>query len=495
MSDVSGCLLQLTDGVSGRRFALRIDGEHAGWTLRRLLERYLRDCPLDELLAARRVTPQSVGDVRAIQDYVYAVSDEGALLDVYPGVVFRQGGAPVGLDDAPFATTVRVRDADVALIDVGVDRLGAGYDRNWAGFHRRRWDADADWYAGFVRETLERQLGAVADEVVGIGSAEGAGRVRETLERQLGYTAGDAADDAAAMDTRADAKGVLRALARRIWDSHFENYSRFSGRMVTYKTGDETVRNISDGAGGICSEKVQALKFLTDRLGLPSRYVLAGADALPPVPEDRLREMLTTFDFRFSKRYMRYWQHVALVYNIGGEEVLVDATNGNVPFLFLEGDAAERLLRDEDKASLPVRMAVREERFYYHRVDQSIVEDLYFAMEGWIEDVDLMQVFDNELGLYISRGYFVTPLAYRSDAAFARLAGEYTAASEAAGLRCEISRGWTLDTALGGRFAAEEPDAAAAVMVSREGLLERFDEYHGVGHDSGLVVIELASDA
>ncbi len=144
MSDGSGCALQLTDGVSGRRFALRIDPDHAGWTLRRLLERYLRDCPLDELLAARRITPRSAEDLRAIQDYVYAVSDEGALLEVYRGVVFRQGGAPVGLDDTPAATTVRVRDADVSLVDVAVDRLGAGYDRNWAGFHRRRWDADAE---------------------------------------------------------------------------------------------------------------------------------------------------------------------------------------------------------------------------------------------------------------------------------------------------------------------------------------------------------------
>ena len=464
MSDDTECVLQLTDGVAGRRFALRIDREHAGWTLRRLLERYLRDCPLDELLAARRITPRSAEELRAIQDYVYAVSDEGALLDVYAGVVFRQGGAPVGLDDVPATSTAQVRDTSVSLMDVAVDRMGAGYDRNWAGFHRRRWDADADVYAGFVRETLERRLG-------------------------------DAADESAAMDSPEVAKRVLRALARRVWDSPFENYSRFSGRMLSYKTGDETVRNIAESAGGICSEKVQALKFLTDRLGLPSRYVLAGADALPPVPEERLREMLTTFDFRFSKRYMRYWQHVALVYNIGGEEVLVDATNGNIPFLFLEGEAARRMLREERKQSLPVRMAVREERFYYHHVDQSIVEDLYFAMEGWIEDVDLMQVFDNELGLYISRGYFVTPLAYRSDAAFARLSGEYETACAAAGLRCEVSREWSLDTRLGSRFASEEPDAAAAVMASRDGLLERFDEYHGDGHDAGLVVIELAEDA
>ena len=183
------------------------------------------------------------------------------------------------------------------------------------------------------------------------------------------------------------------------------------------------------------------------------------------------------------------------MYNIGGEEVLVDATNGNIPFLFLEGEDAQGLLRDEDKRSVPVRMALREERFYYHRVDQGIVEDLYFAMEGWIEDVDLMQVFDNELGLHISRGYYVTPLAYRSDAAFERLRGEYAAASAGADLRCEVAREWTLDTPLGSRFASEEPDAAAAVMAARDRLLERFDEYHGAGHDAGLVVVELGADA
>ena len=100
MSDVSGCVLQLTDSVTRKQFALRVDPEHAGWTLRRLLERYLRDCPLDELLAAHRITPRSAESVRAIQDYVYAVSHQGMLLDVYPGVAFRQGGAPVPLDDS-----------------------------------------------------------------------------------------------------------------------------------------------------------------------------------------------------------------------------------------------------------------------------------------------------------------------------------------------------------------------------------------------------------
>ena len=56
----------------------------------------------------------------------------------------------------------------------------------------------------------------------------------------------------------------------------------------------------------------------------------------------------------------------------------------------------------------PVRMAVKEEDFYYHAVSQDIVEDMIFAMEGWIPYVDLVQVFDNELGLCISKDYMVT---------------------------------------------------------------------------------------
>ena len=466
MPDFDNCVLQLTDRVTAKRCALRVELRHADWPLGRLLERYLRDCPLPELLAAGRITPQSAENLRDIQDYVYAIADDGSLLDTCAGVAFEQNGRAAPPDAPPAVSMVRVGDADARLIDVTIDRLNVGYDRNWAGFHKRRWQRRADAYAAFVSETLAARYGPAR------------------------------ADTISASDTPQDAKRLLRALARRIWDAPFENYSRFAGRMLAYKTGDETVRNIAEGAGGICSETVQALKFLTDKLGLRSQYVLAGANATPPMPEDKLREMLTTFDFRFAKRYMRYWQHVALVNNIGGEEILVDATNGNVPFLFLEGDAAHQLLRDdEDKRHVPVRMAVQTERFYYHRVTQSIVEDLYFAMEGWIEDADLMQVFDNELGLCITPRYFVAPVAYRNGKAFERIRRQYADACEDAGLRFEVGREWTLDTPLGVRFAEAEPDAANAVLAGRERLIERLDECVGAGHDAGLAVVELAPDA
>ena len=261
-----------------------------------------------------------------------------------------------------------------------------------------------------------------------------------------------------------------------------------------YKSGDETIDNILDGGGAICSEKVQALKFLTDRYGLESEYLIAGPDAPGPVPVDRLREILRTFDASFARRYMRYWQHTALLYHIDGVEVLVDATNGNVPFLFLKGRDADRLLRCDDKRPLPVRMVEAEEDFYYHRVPQDIPENLCFALEGWMSYSDLMQVFDNELGLYLSSGYYVSPIAYRSKGAFQRDREEYMEICRRGQLRNSITRDWTLDTEVGREFAIAEPEAAGGILEAREHLLHRLDQCDGAGHEAGLAVIELPAD-
>ena len=465
MRDESNYVLQLTDIVTGRRCALRVDPEHSGWTLSRLLDSYVKRCPIDRLLEDGLITRSSAETLQTLQDLVYMASDDGRLHGMFAGVAFRQSGSAIGLDDTPALAFTRVGDREVAIVDVAIDRLNVGYDRNWAGFHRRRWDRKPDLYAQFVRESLER-----------CHSPAQASAILETM-------------------SNGNARKLLRAVATRLWESQFENYSRFTGRKLIYKMGDEVVHNIVEGGGGICSEKVQALKFITDHYELQSEYVLAGADARAPIPEERLREMLTTFDFRFTKRYMRYWQHVALLYHVDGDAILVDATNGNIPFLFLEGEAARQLLRDDDKQAVRVRMAVRQEDFYYHRVAQDIVEKLYFAMEGWIEDADLIQVFDNELGLYLSSDFFIAPIVFESEASFERLKREYAKVCADAGLEHSISREWTFDTGLGGQFAEREPETSGRILLAREHLLRRYDECHGAGHDAGLVVIDLGHHA
>ena len=461
----SNHVLQVTDLVTNRSFTVRIFPDAHEQPLGVLLDSYLKEPDLDRLAEESRVTSESAETLLSMQDLVYLSTDDGSLGAVFNGANFKQGEALIGLDDQPAYRSIVVSGKEVLLAEVEIDRIGVGYDRNWTGFAARRWERRPDEYGEFVAETLE--------------SAYGVERAGEIGRR----------------DSPGWEMDLVRALARRVWESPFENYSRFTGRKLPYKSGDETVQAIMNGAGGICSEKVQALKFMTDHYGIESEYVLAGANVPGPVPEDRLRELLSTFDFRFARRHMRYWQHTALLYRIDGRPVLVDATNGNVPFMFEEGDAAERLLGYESKPSVHVRMAVHDEEFYYHRVSQDIPQNLFFALEGWVPHVDLVQVFDNELGLRITEDYLVTPLVYRAEKTLERLTREYTQVCERAGLRCEVSPDWGLETDLGEAFAEAHPDAAERVMASREHLLARYDDCHGPGHEAGLVVIQLRDTA
>ena len=476
-------LLQLHDTVSARECSLLLEAADAGLALGALLERYLRNAPIDQLMAESRITRSSADALFAIQDLVYASDDAGRLMDMFDGVAFTDAIRPIGLDEIPSVHHVpfsspsgggsgwgRSPSQEIALLDVGIDRIACGYDRNWRGFHARKWQRAPQRYGSFVHDTLAANHGeAGADEILRL----------DTTDRRLKF---------------------VESLARRVWHSPFENYSRFTGRKLVYKSGDETIDNIMDGGGAICSEKVQALKFLTDHYGLESEYLIAGPTppCIPPtegiqggVPVDKLREILRTFDASFAKRYMRYWQHTALLYRIDGLNVLVDATNGNIPFLFLKGKDAERLLRCDNKRPLPVRMIEATEDFYYHRAPQDIPENLFFALEGWMSYSDLMQVFDNELGLYLSAGYYVAPIAYRSERAFQRDKEEYLEICRRGNLRHSITREWSLDTEVGREFAAAEPEIAERILEAHEHLVCRLDQCDGPGHEAGLAVIEL----
>ena len=209
------------------------------------------------------------------------------------------------------------------------------------------------------------------------------------------------------------------------------------------------------------------------------------------VPVDKLRELLVTFDFRFAKRYMRFWQHTALLYDVDGVRVLVDATNGNIPFLFLLDDEAERVLGNRDKQPVTVKMIEFEEDFYYHRVPQDIPENLFFALEGWMPYTDLMQVFDNELGLYLSNDFYVTPIPFTTEREFERDKREYERVARRSGLECSITSEWSLDSPLGVQFSRAEPLVSERILAAKDHLLARLDECEGVSHQSGLVVMRL----
>ena len=476
MSGPEAHILQLTDSVTGRQAALRMFPGHEDLALGGLLDFYLKHAPMEQLRRESRITGPSADSLYALQDLVYASSDGGRLGDMFAGTVFRDEcrvNSPImELAEVPSSRTAVAAGQEISLVDVAIDRLDVDYARNWTGFHARKWQRDPCKYADFVGSVLEE--------------AHGVEKARELLE----------------FDSGAGKLKFLKTLAKAVWDSQFENYSRFTGKKLVYKSGDETIDNIIEGAGAICSEKVQGLKFLTDHYGFESEYIIAGQDAVGPAPVEKLRQLLKTFDFRFSRRYMRYWQHTALLYHVDGTRALVDATNGNIPFLFLEGDGADRILttdshdyhdyhRNQWSQPVPVKMVESTEQFYYHRVPQDIPENLFFALEGWIPYSDLMQVFDNELGLYLSADYYVTPIPYRKEEQYRRDRGEFLDAATRAGLDCSVTRSWTLDTPLGREFQHAEPEVSGRIMEAEEHLLARLDGCDGPGHQSGLVVMKL----
>ena len=454
-------LLQITDTTTGKRCALRVYPNDVELPLSALLDTYVKRPSMEDLRREGRITEDSAETLVSLQDLLFLSDDEGRLRDIFAGVVFTQGSTAVALDQPLRSQSVRISGKEALVLDVAIDRTNVGYDRNWVGFNKRRWDAHSHQYDNFVRSCVEQACGL--------------NEAREVLR----------------LDSTTARLRFVEVLARRVWESDFENYSRFIGRKLAYKSGDETVRSMIGGSGGICSEKVQALKFFTDHYGLRSEYILSGPNVPGPVPETRLRELLTTFDFRFAQREMRYWQHIALLYTIDGAEVLVDSTNGNIPFLFIKGPKVRRLLGYDRKPSVKVRMAVNRESFYYHKVSQDIPQDLFFAMEGWVQHVDLVQVFDNELGLSISSDFMVTPIVFRSQQGFDKMGREYEAACRRAGLDCTVSDQWDLESPLGSRFAELEPVTARKVIQARDHLLVRYDDCHGAGHDAGLVVIAL----
>ena len=465
METTVGQILQLSDLVSTRKYAVLIDQEDTSLPLANLLDKYLKHAPTQLLLKESRITQDSADALYAIQDLVYSSSNSGRLMGMFPRVAFKEVGRKHGsfikLDEVPTKHLTQVEDQEVSIIDITIDRGDAGYDRNWTGYHKRKWARDKKRYSSFVRDALDGQFGSSESDAI--------------LQ----------------MNSTDDKLNLIKALGRTIWNSPFENYSRFIGKQLVYKSGDETIDNIIQGDGAVCSEKVQALKFLTDSFGLSSEYVIAGENADGPVPVDKLRELLTTFDFRFSKRYMRFWQHTALLYHVDGVRVLVDATNGNIPFLFLRDAAAERILDDQNRIPVPVKMVESEEDFFYHRVPQDIPENLFFALEGWWSFSDLMQVFENELGLYISSEYYVTPIVFKSEKEFNRDKQEYLKVCQRAGLRLSVTDSWTLDSAIGAEFLQAEPKVGDKISMARDHLLDRLDECDGLGHESGLVIIKL----
>jgi len=371
-------ILQLTDSATELTGAIKIDPE-LSTSYREVLDRYVKE------INKEIMTPESEKNLSIIQDCIYKIDDDGELHDLYDGIIIKHRDDVVDLDDETTFEFIQPEDQDgFMLLDVTIDRSQITEESNPYGYNIRQWMKNRDTFEKFVTDCVSEKYGSDANRILQLGTYE-------------------------------DKKKFLLAVSRKIWESDFELYSRFIGDKQRFNDPAETLKNIISGRGGTCTEKSSAMKMITDAYSFKSEYLLGGPNAKGQFPADALRKMLKTMDFTFGKKYMAYWQHEALLYNVDGEDIMIDVTNGNVPFLFLTGYDIEELLNPRNKKSVKVRMVMDNEEFYYHVVPQDIPENLLTAMQDWIEDVDLINVFDDGLGLLIREDYYVWPLMYHDD--------------------------------------------------------------------------------
>ena len=96
-------ILQFSDLVSTRKYAVLIDQEDTSLPLANLLDKYLKHAPTQLLLKESRITQDSADALYAIQDLVYSSSNSGRLMGMFPRVAFKEVGGKnggfIGLDE------------------------------------------------------------------------------------------------------------------------------------------------------------------------------------------------------------------------------------------------------------------------------------------------------------------------------------------------------------------------------------------------------------
>jgi hypothetical protein len=398
-------------------------------TLEHVLASY-RSSQLQALSAADRGEPGPELESARFADGLFVLADDGALGELIPGLRFRIGGRVWNLDhpldDGGGATSA-------GPVRIEVDRSHTGYTRNWPAYLARRWKLRTDAYSRFVAASVEEACGREAPSVLRLDAPD---RVR----------------------------CFLAAVAARIHAAPYETYSRYLEPCAPFKSCDQTLDRILKGDGGNCAEKAMALYFIANAYGIPAEVVLGGEDAAGKFPFRALRAILDERDFHSesNRDAQRYWQHYAIVCRpsaSAADDVLCDVAGSNIPFLFLGADEAAAYLDPDRRAPIEVMITLEPIQLYYHRLErrQDLPLDLYYAMEHFVDSIDVIHTVDNELGLVHTGDYWVGAVAHRGRRELARIMREYERFVRRAGLepRADMC------------FAAE-------LVRRRHPLLERF---------------------
>jgi hypothetical protein len=407
-----------------------------------------RASDLETPAAAGQGNPGPDLERRRFADGLFLLTDEGDLGELIPGLRFQIDGRACVLDH-------RLDGARAAgPLRIEIDRSHTGYTRNWPAYLARRWKLRAHAYTRFVESLLEDACAREAGSVLRLDAPD---RVRR----------------------------FLAAVAGGIYSAPYETYSRYLEPGAPFKSCDQTLDRILEGDGGNCAEKTMALYFIAHAYGIPAEVILGGEEAAGKFPYRALRTILDqrSFDSEATRDAQRYWQHYAILCRPSGnaaDDVFCDVAGSNIPFLCLGAAEAAAYLDPQHRQAIRVAITLEPIRLYYHRLArrQDLPLDLYYAMENFIESIDVIQTVDNELGLLHTGDYWVGVVAYRGRRELGWIMGEYERFVCGAGLdpRADLCFARDLISArhpLLGRFLGAYPRGADRIIAADARIRQR----------------------
>lgn len=191
----------------------------------------------------------------------------------------------------------------------------------------------------------------------------------------------------------------LFRIAELVHSAPFENFSKiFKG--IQLHSGCEMWMNLSQGFGGVCAEKTAMLKFTCDVLAIRSSPIIGSNSVIPDDFENMLREYVKSE----SECELPIWiQHHLLEIEICGDRFLLDVTGGNIPLTFLDKHDSSRLIRNGFRA----RMVYNVDRLNLARTSNWVGDTLLTLSQYHVPDLHLQYVFQQGLGLQISRQVYI----------------------------------------------------------------------------------------
>jgi hypothetical protein len=407
-----------------------------------------RSSDLEPPAAAQHHDPNRDLERRRFADGLFLLTDGGALGELIPGLQFRIGGRACDLDH-------RLDDecAD-GPVRIEIDRSHTGYTRNWPAYLTRRWNLRAGAYSRFIESLIEEACPGEAGTVLRLDSPD----------RILRF---------------------LAAVAGRIFAAPYETYSRYLEPGAPFKSCDQTLDRILEGDGGNCAEKAMALYFIAHAYGIPAEVVLGGEEAAGKFPFRALRSILDerAFGSEATRDAQRYWQHYAILCRPSGDaedEVFCDVAGSNIPFLFLGAEEASAYLDPDRRIPITVVITLEPIGLFYHRLErrQDLPLDLYYAMENFIESIDVIHTVDNELGLLHTGDYWVGVVAYSGRRELGRIVDEYERFIRRAGLDPRVDMCFARELVPGrhpllDRFFVDYPCGAARIIAADARIRQR----------------------